>query len=162
MKLKELFEGYGQNNKAYQAWIKACRKVAADAQISGDEHKAQMVDWTSKSNEVVGDWDGKKGVVYEPGSKGKKVVDTINEVTLGSKAHHELIAKYGNPGKHRMSRAEFLEAVKKSTLNQHDCDEIEAAMEGVKLAAPITKHDLQQISAIANVDLDELEAIAGL
>lgn len=77
MKIAELFEGYGQDNKEYQAWIKACRKVAPDCQFSGSEYQAQAVDWTTKNNEVVGDWDGKKGVVYEPGSKGKRVIEAV-------------------------------------------------------------------------------------
>lgn len=77
MKLREIkiVEGYGQDNKPYQAWIKTVRKHWPNATITGDEHKAQMVDWNTKSNEVAGDWDGKKGVVYEPGSKGKKIAE---------------------------------------------------------------------------------------
>lgn len=79
MKIAELFEGYGSDNKDYQAWIRACRDMAPDCQISGSVNQAQMVDWTSKNNEVVGDWDGKKGLVYKPGSKGKKIAKTIGE-----------------------------------------------------------------------------------
>lgn len=86
----------------------------------------------------------------------------LSEIQLGSKAHHELVAKYGNPDKQHMTRAEFKAAVKNSTMSQHDCDQVCDAMEGVDLRGPISKRDLQQIAAIANVDLDELEAIAGL
>ena len=80
MRISEIFDHYGQGNKEYQTWIRACRKVAPDCQLSGSVQQAQMVDWSSVNNEVVGDWDGKKGVVYEPGSKGKKVKTVIEAV----------------------------------------------------------------------------------
>ena len=53
------------NNKAYQDWIRAVRKKYPDAQVSGNSSKAQMVDWTTKNNKEVGNWDGKKGTINE-------------------------------------------------------------------------------------------------
>lgn len=65
MKVMELLEGYGQDNQGYQEWIKNCRNVCPDCQVTGDEHQAQMVWWNDKDNPVIGDWDGKTGTVYQ-------------------------------------------------------------------------------------------------
>jgi hypothetical protein len=106
MRISEIVDHYGQGNKDYQAWIRACRKVAPDCQLSGSVNQAQMVDWSSVNNEVIGDWDGKKGVVHEPGSKGKKVTESSMdnprnpdlpdhfEIKHGGKTVHVQISPY--------------------------------------------------------------------
>lgn len=63
----QLNEGYGENNKGYQDWIKAVRKKHPNATLTGTEHQAQMIDWTTKNNKLCGEWDGKRGVVLEAG-----------------------------------------------------------------------------------------------
>lgn len=100
MLLSELREGYGQNNPAYQAWIKSVRKEHPDSTIAGDEHKAQMVNWNSRDNELCGDWDGKKGVVYKKGSKGKEVLESssADKLKMLERRLRELTTDYHNTG----------------------------------------------------------------
>ncbi len=71
----KIHEVYG--TPKYNQWIREVRKFFPNATITGSKHQAQMVDWTSVNNEVAGDWDGTNGVVYEPGSKGSKIVKTV-------------------------------------------------------------------------------------
>lgn len=104
MRLKEFlktYESYGTENKEYQAWIKGVRKKFPNALVTGDVHQAQMVDWSSKNNELAGDWDGKKGVVYEPGSMGKKIAEAT-----GTERHVQKMGRdMGKKGKPPLSKA---------------------------------------------------------
>lgn len=61
----QLVEGYGENNKDFQDWIKAVRKKHPNATLTGSEHQAQMIDWTTTNNALCGEWDGKKGTILE-------------------------------------------------------------------------------------------------
>lgn len=74
MKINELFESALDNKTAYKEWIKAVCKVHPNATVDGDYQQAQMTVWDSKTNEVAGNWDGKSGVIYKPGSKGKETI----------------------------------------------------------------------------------------
>lgn len=59
-----------------------------------------------------------------------------------------------------MTHGQFLAKVKDSTMSQHEIDAVEDAMFGISPSQKITRDDLEQISAIADVDLGELLSIA--
>lgn len=59
-----------------------------------------------------------------------------------------------------LTHGQFLAKVKDSTMSQREIDAVEDAMFGNSPSQKITRHDLEQISAIADVDLGELLSIA--
>jgi hypothetical protein len=47
----------------YNEWKQLCKKADPDATFTGTKQGAQAVNWNTKNNRVVGEWDGKKGTV---------------------------------------------------------------------------------------------------
>lgn len=66
-----------EEHQKYVAWQRACRAAFPNCTFVGSNHQAQAVDWMSKNNEVAGDWERGRGVVYKPGSLGREVIEDI-------------------------------------------------------------------------------------
>lgn len=80
MLLSELIkENNEQLRHLYTLWQRACRLHFPNCTFTGSPQQAQAVDWSSKNNEVAGDWEGNRGVVYKPGTLGKQVAETIGD-----------------------------------------------------------------------------------
>lgn len=84
--------------------------------------------------------------------------------TRGSKAHHDAVAAHR--GASPLTWSKFIALVKKSTMSQRDINEV---VENVLLMAGdevetlrVTRAAVEQLSAIADVDLRELLDIAGM
>lgn len=77
MKLHDLFEMTEEQMAVYKQWQQACRAAFPNCTFAGSTYQAQAVDWTSPNNEVAGDWEAGKGVVYKPGTLGKEVLEQI-------------------------------------------------------------------------------------
>lgn len=67
------------SNSNYLLWQRAVRVAFPDSTFVGNDHQSQAVDWNSTNNEVAGDWENGQGVVYEPGSMGRKILKTIGD-----------------------------------------------------------------------------------
>lgn len=61
----------------YSEWQRGCRAAFPNCTFVGSKYQSQAVDWTSKSNEIAGDWKDGQGVVYKPGSLGREVLEEI-------------------------------------------------------------------------------------
>ena len=77
MKLAELREMTEQDMATYKQWQNACRSAFPNCTFVGSTYQAQAVDWSSRNNEVAGDWDRGHGTVYKPGTMGKEVLQQI-------------------------------------------------------------------------------------
>jgi hypothetical protein len=75
MKLHEVM--YGDDVPLFKQWQQACRSAFPSCTFTGTQHQSQAVDWNSPNNEVAGDWNAGKGVVYKPGSSGREVLEQI-------------------------------------------------------------------------------------
>jgi hypothetical protein len=82
---------------------------------------------------------------------------------LGSKDHAEAYAKEKRNGglKTEIRVSELLRKVKLSTMSQRDEEEIADAIMGHGPTDVLKDRDLEQIAAIANVDLSDLRDLAG-
>lgn len=49
----------------FATWKKACSAKGSNVQFAGGMDGCQAVHWDSKSNPVVGDWDGQNGIVHD-------------------------------------------------------------------------------------------------
>jgi hypothetical protein len=81
----------------------------------------------------------------------------LNEITLGSKQHHELVAQHqaSQQPKTKITVGELFAAIKKSTLSQQDVDNIiDAVGKDTKSTTQLTAHDLEQICVVADVSAD--------
>jgi hypothetical protein len=85
----------------------------------------------------------------------------IHEITLGSKQHHELVATV-NRKNTMITVGEFKKKLNDSTMPMMDTNKIDAALEGVKDSKIMTRNDVEQICAIADVDLGEVLDIIAL
>ena len=47
----------------YKMWKAACRKADPDCQFDGSSAGGNAVNWNTKNNKEVGNWDGKTGTV---------------------------------------------------------------------------------------------------
>lgn len=83
----------------------------------------------------------------------------LTEITLGSKAHHNLVAQTRSRG---LTLAAFLKTAANSTMSPRDVASIMDAVAGVNTSKPLTREDVEQISAIADVSLEELLTLANM
>lgn len=90
----------------------------------------------------------------------RRVVPEAVGFRLGSKDHAEAYAK-SSAVKTEIRVSELLRRVKLSTMSAHDEEQISDALMGHKPTDVLKNRDLEQISAIANVDLSELRDLAG-
>jgi len=79
MKLAAITEAHNGQAEMYRRWVQAVRAAWPNATFTGSKYQAQAVDWMSRANEVAGDWENDKGVVYKPGSMGREVLEVIGE-----------------------------------------------------------------------------------
>ena len=89
----------------------------------------------------------------------------LQEITLGSKQHAELIARA--MAENKMTWTKFVKALKDSTLSQADCDAVFEEIMSAKghpraMAMVVKKSEIEQLAALTGVDEDELFTIAGL
>lgn len=67
----------------FNNWMSACRKESPTSQLSGTEaSQAQMVDWESDDNRVVGNWDGKsnEGSVFRKPTSTQPATESVNHM----------------------------------------------------------------------------------
>jgi hypothetical protein len=79
---------------------------------------------------------------------------------LGSKDHSDAYAKASGV-KTEIRVSELIRRVKLSTLSKNDEEQIADALAGHKPTDVLKNRDIEQIAAIANVDLSELRDLAG-
>lgn len=89
----------------------------------------------------------------------------LSEITLGSKAHHDVVAAH--QAAQVMTMRKFIQAVKNSTMSDRDMDavldELHTAFGHPRaLDTKVTKKHIEDLAVITGVDQDELENLAGL
>jgi hypothetical protein len=104
----------------------------------------------------------KIGQVQSTGDTSRVRMETVG-FRLGSKDHAEAYAKEKKNGglKTEIRVSELLRKVKLSTMSQRDEEEIADALMGHGPTDVLKDRDLEQIAAIANVDLSDLRDLAG-
>lgn len=85
----------------------------------------------------------------------------LTEIALGSKAHHELVAQ-ANRKNTTITVGEFKKKLNDSTMPMMDTTKIDDALDGVKDSKIMTRFDVEQICAMADVDLGEVLDIIAL
>lgn len=140
MKLQHLVEmGYSDDNANFVAWRKAVRMHHPNATFVGNSRQAQAVDWTSKANEVAGDWMGLKGVVYKPGSLGKETIEVVESISSAITISTETGTATFDPATGEMT-------LDNSGYDRHlSKEQVAAAWSGAP-TIPYTKEDINDIA----------------
>jgi hypothetical protein len=81
----------------------------------------------------------------------------LYEITLGSRAHAQLIANAR--ASHIPTPRLIMQKVKHSTIPQQSVDAIFDALQHIEPTKKLSRHDMEQLSILADVDIEDLMSL---